>query len=292
MRTDLHLHTTASDGRWTPEQVVAGVQATGIGLFAVTDHDSTGSVRATETLARAAGLAFLRGVEVSTMTEEHDAGGRMLHVLGYGIDLDNQPLQALITANDARLRATDDANIRDLIDLGYTIDFEDYTNYKYNRARGGWKSLNFLIDRGFCTGAHDFFADLWPTMRHHWPDFAHPAKAAAAIRAAGGVPVLAHPGASFGPDGFTEEDLNAALAYNIAGVECYSYAHDVAMTALCVDWCTRHNLLITGGSDYHGGFAGRHLGIPSVDTSRLRLGRLEDQIIGRERQARNVKRET
>lgn len=65
-------------------------------------------------------------------------------------------------------------------------------------ARGGWKSLNFLIDRGFCADGHDFFVNLWPKMHHHWPDFAHPVEAVATIRAAGGVPILARPGASLG----------------------------------------------------------------------------------------------
>jgi len=100
-------------------------------------------------------------------------------------------------------------------------------------------------------------------------------EAIAAIRAAGGVPILAHPSASLRRNGCTEEDLNAVLDYGIAGIECYSYAHDDAMTARCVEWCQRHNLLITGGSDYHGGFAGRALGVPVVDSAYLRLGKLE-----------------
>lgn len=109
MRTDLHIHTTASDGRWTPEVVIAGVQAAGIALFAVADHDTTGRVRATAALARAAGIAFLRGVEVSTMDRRHGDAGLILHFLGYGIDLDDRPLQTLLATNEARLCAIDDA---------------------------------------------------------------------------------------------------------------------------------------------------------------------------------------
>lgn len=284
MRTDLHIHTTASDSRWTVEQVVAGVQAAGIGLFAIADHDSTSSVPRAEALARAAGIAFLRGVEVSTIDRDRNSGDssdgeRALHILGYGIDLDDAPLQALIAGNDAKLRATDDDHICDLIALGYPLDFEDYVAYEPTEIRGGWRSLNFLIDRGVCTDVRDFFANLWPKMSHHWPDFAHPADVVAAIRCAGGVPILAHPGASFTFDGFTEADLNAVLEYGIAGLECHSYAHDATMTARFVDYCIRHNLLVTGGSDYHGGFAGRQLGVPIVDSAALRLGELEDKII-------------
>ena len=279
MRVDLHIHTTASDGCWTPERVVEGIQAAKIGLFAIADHDTTANVRATEVLARAAGIAFLRGVEISTMDRNHGFGELMLHILGYGIDLGNPALQSIIRRNEALLQATDDANIQDLVRQGYAIDLDDYATYEHDHTRGGWRSLNYLIDRGICADGREFFNVLWPRMTHQWPDFAHPTEAVTAILAAGGVPILAHPGASFDHDRFTEEDLNTVLDYGIAGVECYSYAHDAAMTALCVKWCQRHNLLITGGSDYHGGFAGRALGVPVVDLDYLRLGELEDLII-------------
>ena len=82
MRTDLHIHTLATDGRWTPERVIVEIQAREIGLFAVTDHDSVDSVRQAEALAREVGLAFLRGVEVSTRMNGH-----VFHILAYGVDL-------------------------------------------------------------------------------------------------------------------------------------------------------------------------------------------------------------
>ena len=278
MRVDLHIHTTASDGCWTPERVIEGIQTAKIGLFAIADHDTTANVRATEALARTAGIAFLRGVEVSTMDRSHAPKELVLHILGYGIDPENAELQSVLERNDALLKDTDDANIQDLIRQGYAIDMDDYATYEHDHTHGGWRSLNYLIDRGICPDVREFFSVLWPQMTHQWPDFAHPSEAVTVIRAAGGVPILAHPGASFDRDGFTEEDLNIALDYGIAGVECYSYAHDTKMTALCVDWCQRHDLLITGGSDYHGGFAGRALGAPVVDLDYLRLGELEDLI--------------
>jgi len=275
VRTDLHIHTTASDGCWTPERVVEGVRATGIGLFAIADHDTTANVYTTEILARAAGLAFLRGVEVSTMVRDYGPKELTLHILGYGIDPENQTLQSVIRRNDRLLKESDDAHIQDIIKLGYDIDLDDYANYEHDRTRGGWRALNYIIDQGICADVREFFRVLWPKMTHRWHDFAHPTEAIAAIRAAGGVPILAHPGASFQRNGCTEEDLNAVLDYGIGGVECYSYAHDDAMTAQCIEWCQRHNLLITGGSDYHGGFAGRALGVPVVDSAYLRLGKLE-----------------
>lgn len=270
MRVDLHIHTTASDGRWTPEQVIAGVQAEGIGLFAISDHDSIANVAETERLSRAAGLRFLRAVEISTTV-----GGNIFHILAYNIELETPSLQDLLAENTAKMEATDDHDIHALIELGYPLDFEEYRHYEYDRTRGGFKSLNYLLDKGICNSPHEFFDQLSPKFGRIWPDFGSPLEAVAVIRAAGGVPILAHPGASFRKlGGVTEATLNSLLPYGIAGIECYSQYHDTAATQRCVAWCERHDWLITGGSDYHGGYVNRQLGVPVVDTSALRLGEL------------------
>jgi predicted metal-dependent phosphoesterase TrpH len=144
------------------------------------------------------------------------------------------------------------------------------------------QSLNFLIDRGFCTGPQDYFDKLVNPQRPEWPAFPHPADAIAAIREAGGVPILAHPGASLRQVGVTEETLRPFLDFGIGGLECYACYHDEATTRFCLEWCDRHDLLITGGSDSHGGFVGRELGVPVVHTTDLRLGELAERtIIGR-----------
>lgn len=275
MRTDLHLHTTASDGCWGPEQIVAGVAAEGIRLFAVTDHDSVANVAPTQALLPGTGLAFLTGVEISATDN-----GTLLHILGYGIDVTYAPLLMQLAENTALLQATDDEDIRQLIARGYPVSWEDYATYTYDRARGGFKSLNFLLDRGICSSAEDFFERIRKKLEHRWPTFPPPAHIAALIRAAGGVPILAHPSASLKKrGGVTEATLAPLLEWGIDGVECYSQYHDAETTAFCLKWCRRHDLLITGGSDYHGDFMGRQLGVPLVYTTDLRLGALEARLI-------------
>ena len=141
--------------------------------------------------------------------------------------------------------------------------------------------LNFLIDRRFCTGPRDYFEKLVNPLRPEWPAFPHPADALEIIREAGGVPVLAHPGASLHQVGISDETLRAFLDFGIGGLECYACYHDEATTRFCLDWCERHDLLITGGSDSHGGFVGRELGVPVIDSADLRLGELTEQIMAR-----------
>ncbi|MFL7810384.1 MAG: PHP domain-containing protein, partial [Anaerolineae bacterium] len=96
MRADLHIHTTATDGCWGPERVIAEVQARSIGLFAVTDHDVIDNVAPVEALAHDAGLAFLRGVEVSSWVDEH-----YFHILAYGFESDAHSFFALLRENRA-----------------------------------------------------------------------------------------------------------------------------------------------------------------------------------------------
>ncbi len=283
MRADLHIHTVASDGCWTPEQAVAEVQARGIGLFAIADHDTVASVAAAQALAHDAGLAFLRGVEVSTLVN-----GDLFHVLAYGCDIQNPVLTAMLQDNAVKLARNGDDALYYLAASGSPIDLDEYAAYTYDRTRGGWRALNFLIDQGLCAGVRDYFDNLAPRIPVETPAFPHAAEAIAVIRQVGGVPILAHPGVSLrraaerarqGGTGITEEALDPFIEFGIAGLECYSHYHDEASTRFFLHWCNRHGLLITGGSDCHGGFVGRELGVPVVDVVDLRLGELEERIL-------------
>lgn len=275
MRADLHIHTIASDGCWTPERVCVEVQARNIGLFAVADHDSIDSLSSVRVLAQEAGLAFLNGVEISSLVEDN-----LFHILAYGFDPSHSALALLLRENRAKLNRVNEDVLHRLVAAGYEIELDDYAAYEYDPTRGGWKVLNFLIDRGFCTDVDDYFRNLIAKLPTVWPPFPHPAQAITIIREAGGVPILAHPGASMRREGITEEKLNRFLDFGIAGLECYSHYHDEAMTGFFLDRCARHDLLVTGGSDCHGGFVGRELGVPIVDTADLRLGELAGRIIG------------
>ena len=94
------------------------------------------------------------------------------------------------------------------------------------------------------------------------------------------MPILAHPGATWtGNGGVNEAALAPLLDDGIAGVECYHRHNDPATTQFCLDWCARHDLITTVGSDCHGGLVDRELGFPAVDTAQLQLGELQDMII-------------
>lgn len=268
MKVDLHIHTTASDGSWTPEQLVSNIQQAGIDFFAVTDHDTVANVAQSEQLAREYGLHFCKGVEISTTLQ-----GQSFHILGYNINTEAVELEQLLKHNYALMEETDHDSIKKLIAAGIRLDYREYVDYQHNPARGGWKSLSFLIDKGLCTDANDFFANLFtPLVGISFPEFPSPVRAIAAIRQAGGIPVLAHPGSAFhGTD--LEGTLNYFGKEDIAGVECYHPSHKAETIRDAIAWSRRHGKLITGGSDCHGTFLpDRKLGYPDVRLGELTLG--------------------
>ena len=121
MQVDLHIHSTASDGTWTPPEVVAAALAAGLGAIAVTDHDSVANVAATRELAVAAGLKFIPGAEICSTKDDF-----CFHILGYGIDVTNKRLLDLLEHNERLLNSKDDESIKMLIERGWPLDFEEF----------------------------------------------------------------------------------------------------------------------------------------------------------------------
>ncbi len=270
-RADLHLHTTASDGRWPPGQLIDEVQRAGIGLFSVTDHDSLGSLAEVSQLVRGSGLCFLPGVELSARLD-----GQVYHLLAYGFDVNDSGLVELVAENNARLTSADDVVVDLLAEAGYSVSPGDYAGYRWDRRRGGWKALNYLIDQGLCRDTRDYFERLLRGIDRPDPDFPSPEEIVSMVWRAGGVAILAHPGASF-YNGLSVSQLDQLVDMGVAGLECYSFHHDEEATRGFVSYCLDRNLLITGGSDCHGGFVGRPLGVPLIYSRDLKLGDLRDK---------------
>lgn len=271
VRVDLHLHTTASDGRWSPEQLIDRVKQKGIGLFAVTDHDSLASLAESAKRVRGTGLQFLPGVEVSSQLQ-----GQVYHLLGYGFDPDHPGLVEFVAENNALLNSTNDEIMRRLAASGLPISLDEYDAYSWDRHRGGWKSLNYLLDHGVCQDVPGYNRLLGETT-HPEPDYPSPDQVSAVVQQAGGKVILAHPGVYF-RNHLDVQLLDQLVEMGIQGLECYTVHHDKASTECFLDYCRDRDLLITGGSDCHGGLVGRSLGEPPVFISELKLDGLVERL--------------
>ena len=270
MRADLHIHTTASDGTWTPQELVQQALTVGLGALAVTDHDSVANVAQTALLASEAGLKCLPAAEICSTKEDLS-----FHILGYGIDITNKPLLELMRHNEDLLDQKDVDSIRLLERDGWAVSSAEFAHYDYDRRRGGWRALAYLIDKGLCTGVNDFFQRIF-TPEHDlgFPEFPSISEVVAAIHGAGGVAICAHAASGFHGPGL-ERVMDLLRVEHLDGFECYHSGHSKEGTERLLRHCRKHNLLISGGSDCHGTFVpGRHLGEPYVDTSMLRLDKL------------------
>lgn len=267
MRADLHIHSTASDGTWDPGQVVAAAEQAGLGLLALTDHDSVANVAETEKLAKAAGLRFIPGVELNATKAGHN-----YHVLAYGIDYTHPELVDLCAANWELLRQKDVDSIAHLEALGWPVTAKEFAGYTYDRHRGGWEALAYLQDKGLCTDVRDFFKRIFTEENSlGFPEFPSFAQVIKVVHAAGGLALCAHVASDFHGAGL-QVCLPQLVEEALDGFECYHSGHSPEDSKLLAHYCQRHNLCISGGSDCHGSFvATRHLGIPVLDSAQLYL---------------------
>lgn len=272
MRVDLHIHSTASDGRWPPEQLVDQVRKAGIDLFAVADHDTVANVLPVQAAMRGSGLGFVRAVEISATL-----GGHGFHIVGYGIDPDHLPLQHLLAENQAKMEGVDLESIQKLVTAGYDISFEEYEQYENEPTRGGWKALNLFIDKGFCSDVRDFFGRLFTgDLTLDMPTFRPTEGVIRAIHDAGGLAICAHAGHTTRGDGALLDQL---VEQGLDGLECYSPYHDRSTIQRLVAYCQSRDLLTSAGSDCHGGFVDRELGQPEAYAKDLNLGPLLEHVI-------------
>ncbi len=271
LRVDLHIHTAASDGTWTPLELVKQVKSVGIEVFAISDHDAIDNVEETEALAKKEGLHFVPSVEISSSYQ-----GQLFHILGYRSDIKNAALLKFLKENQNRFDEANQHALNFLVEQGHSVDFDAFKKYSYDKRRGGWRLLNFVIDSGICSNIDEFFSKLF--AGHHdrlFPKFPDPEEAIKVIQKAGGIPIFAHPGMSFKNLSPAEQKaaIERLLESGVKGMECYSTYHKPDAIKCYLAICKEKNLLITGGSDCHGSLIpARKLGHPEVYIKDLNLG--------------------
>lgn len=270
MAIDLHLHTQASDGTWSPAELVRKATHAGLSAIAVTDHDAIASLNQAAQEAVSAGLTFLPGVEISA-SYNRDI---FLHILGYGINPEDPAIKKVLTFNQRAWDQSEYDSIDNLAKIGITINMDRYNHWRTNRHQGGWPLLNTLQEMGAIQGIGDYFNLYFGLGKPAYVEiiFVSPQEAIDAIHQAGGVAVLAHPGL-YKEDGRLllrkQGFLDSLIELGIDGLEAFNSSHDPAIAEEIRSIALEKGLLITGGSDCHGEFAGRCIGNPVVDEAYL-----------------------
>jgi predicted metal-dependent phosphoesterase TrpH len=252
---DLHIHTTASDGTFTPSQIVAHAIKLKLKAIAITDHDTlAGSSEALKGGIPAA-LEFLTGVEISAAPPPiyHQAGS--FHLLGYGIHSADSKLNQTLEVLQLARKNRNPTIINRLNELGISISLDEVREEAGDVQLGRPHIAQILIRKGVVSSIDEAFDQFLGTDKPAYVDKyrVQCSKAIGAILGAGGIPVLAHPGLlKYESETQLDDLIDQLKQVGIQGVEVYYPGHSADQTRLFAELARRHDLLLTGGTDFHG----------------------------------------
>jgi predicted metal-dependent phosphoesterase TrpH len=244
---DFHNHSTASDGKLTPTQIVDLAAARGVLIFALTDHDSTeGIAEARQAASKYPGFVLVPGVELST-----DIEGDEVHVLGYFTfeQLENPELQAALAKFRAGRFERGKAMVEKLVAIGKPISWERVLEIAGEASVGRPHVAQALVEAGHVATIPEAF-DLY--IGRNGPAYAErekmtPLEAVQTLRRYGAPAVMAHPSFTKSAEVILPELVGAGLA----GMEVYYKNYDDDTVANLAAMAQRLGILPLGGSDYH-----------------------------------------
>lgn len=248
-RLDLHLHTTHSDGSYTPTEVVDLAHQAGVTAMAITDHDITTGIPEAISAGEQHGIEIIPGVEISSLMERSE-----LHILGYFLDWQDHDLnERFKSLRDSRHRRNPQIVSR-LQSLGIDITYDDVRALAGSDSVGRPHIARALIDKGVVTSAKEafdrFLGDGKPAYVPR--ELPIPAEAIRWIKAAGGLAVLAHPTWVKPTEQSLTELVRRLKEEGLDGVEVYYSTHAARQTREYLSLAQQLGLLVTGGSDFHG----------------------------------------
>lgn len=244
LTVDLHMHTTISDGRLAPAELVALAAGAGLDYLSIADHDTLGIYLEHPDLLERFGRRVITGVEVSTF-----ARGRELHVLGYGLPIAPQTLDGVLTDRTEVRRGRATQIVAKLQEQGVDISMDDVARQTGGGMIGRPHIARALVDKGAARDVSDAFERF---IGSACPAFVPsstlaPADAIAAINACGGISVLAHPTRNA-----AEEVLDELVDAGLRGIEVWSPSHTMHDAARLREKARSRNLVMTAGTDFHG----------------------------------------
>jgi predicted metal-dependent phosphoesterase TrpH len=266
VRIDLHTHSSASDGTERPADLVRAAAAAGLDVVALTDHDTTrGWSEAAEALP--SGLTLVRGAEISSAYD-----GISLHLLAYLFDPSHAELAAEMSmALDDRVPRAK-AIVAKLADAGYPVTWELVLDQLHDGATVGRPHIaDTLVAAGVVADRNEAFTTLLhddgPFFVGHY--YVDAVRAVELVRAAGGVPVFAHPAAATRGTTVGDNAIRAMAAAGLVGLEVDHRDNAPADRERLRALAGELGLLVTGASDYHGSGKDNRLGEHTTDPAVL-----------------------
>ena len=267
-KADLHIHSTASDGRLSPADIVRQAAKHGLSVIAITDHDTIDGIDSALITAKGfRGLKVIPGIELSTDVPQGE-----VHVLGYFIDYTDREFQATLEGlRNSRLKRAQ-GMVAKLKNLGIHIDWERVQEIAGEGSIGRPHIAQAMLEKGYISSLKEAFDKY---ISRDGPAYVErekmtPVEALELILKFNGLPVLAHP--------FTTNNAKTMIAElkiaGLVGIETYYDGYTADEINELVSLANRYNLITTGGSDYHGLEAANETMIGGVDVPMESVERL------------------
>lgn len=259
---DLHTHTTASDGQYTPAELVGLAKRRGLALLAVTDHDTIAGVDEATEAGDALGLTVIRGVELSAKEYPN------FHILGYGFQAGDTELAQLCE----KLRAGRDDRKYKIVDFlrekGVEIDLDEVEKLAGGEVIARPHFAQVLVRQGYVSTNREAFDRYLDTEEFRQKVKRYKADVQTcveAIKAAGGKVSLAHPYQMGLPDGELEELVARLKGWGLDAIECYYPKYSRPQQEFYIHLTEKYQLNRTGGSDFHGEKVKPDVGLAALD---------------------------
>lgn len=243
-RCDLHLHTTKSDGIYSPRELVYFLYSKGIKLISITDHDSIEAIEESSIECEKLGMELIPGIELSA-----DHNGEEVHVLGYFIDTKSNALSDYLTIFREARKERFLKMVEKLYSLGVDVKV-DISGFEDEKSIGRPHLAREMVKQGYVSSMEEAFAKY---LGDQGPAYVEKFKisvkeAIDIIHESGGVAVLAHPGLLKK----MEDVINLSILSGIDGIEVFHPKNPKYVEEQLYEVAFKNNLIITGGTDFHG----------------------------------------
>ncbi len=245
-KVDLHIHSSVSDGLFSPAEIVRKAAKTGLMVIALADHDNVGGIApALEAVRDFPWLKVIPAVEIST-----DVSDGEVHMLGYYIDYSHHVLLTALEKMRNSRQGRAQGMIAKLADLGLNIDWERVREIAGSGSVGRPHIAQALLEKGYITSIQEAFTKYiaWGGPAYVERDKMSPQETIGLILQANGLPVLAHPLTVNDPESLIIELMKSDLV----GLEAYYKDYTAEEIDRLISLANKYGLIVTGGSDYHG----------------------------------------
>ncbi|NGP77223.1 PHP domain-containing protein [Balneolaceae bacterium YR4-1] len=271
-KADLHIHTTASDGNSTPAEIVKLAAEQNLEVISITDHDSIAGLEEALEAAREFGIEVIPGSEITATYEEREA-----HLLAYGFDVNHSGFRKLMRGHRKARVDRGKWILKQLSLEGFELDINEVRAEANGSNIGRPHIAAVMVSKGYVASFKEAFIRYLSNQQLGVipSDYYTHDEVIDTVKAAGGATIIAHPGQMY-----SEKELEGLVEAGVDGIEVIHPSHNYELQKKMEGFAEKHDLLSTGGSDFHGQSQDyqKYFGVVTISTEKVnRMKRMINQ---------------